>query len=58
VDLGPHAGFIIGAYASVAIILGGLIGWLMFDGMRQAAALADLEAKGVRRRSAASEPNK
>ena len=29
----------------------GLIGWLIADGRRQRAALADLEARGVRRRS-------
>ena len=53
-DLGPHAGFIVGAYSAVAVILAGLIAWLFYDGARQASALADLEAKGVRRRSAAS----
>ncbi len=51
-DLGPHAAFIWWSYASVVLTIGGLIGWLMFDGRRQAAALRDLEARGVKRRSA------
>lgn len=50
-DLGPHASFIVASYALFIVILGGLLGWLMFDGSRQRRALADLEARGVRRRS-------
>lgn len=50
-DLGPHAAFIIASYALFALVLGLLIAWLVADGRRQAAALADLEARGVRRRS-------
>jgi heme exporter protein D len=54
-DLGPHAGFIVAAYAALAVILGGLIAWLFYDGFRQASALAGLEAKGIKRRSATSD---
>lgn len=50
-DLGPHGSFIIASYAFVIAIVGGLIVWSMFDGRRQKQALADLEARGVRRRS-------
>ncbi len=50
-DLGPHAGFILASYGAVAAVVGGLIGWLVYDGRRQTKALADLEARGVRRRS-------
>ncbi len=50
-DLGPHAAFISWSYASVLLTIGGLIGWLVFDGRRQMAALRDLEARGVKRRS-------
>lgn len=50
-DLGPHAGFIWASYAAVVAVVGGLIAWLAFDGKRQARALADLEARGVKRRS-------
>lgn len=50
-DLGPHAAFIWASYAIFAIVLATLIGWLLIDGRRQADALADLEARGVKRRS-------
>ncbi|SDO39879.1 heme exporter protein D [Filomicrobium insigne] len=51
-DFGPHATFIIAAYAAVIIVLGGLIVWLIFDGFHQRRLLNELEARGVRRRSA------
>lgn len=51
-DFGPHATFIVAAYATVAIVLGGLITWLIFDGFHQRRLLDELEARGVRRRSA------
>ena len=50
-DLGPHAAFIWASYALVAIVLAGLVGWLIFDGRRQQRLLNELEARGVRRRS-------
>jgi heme exporter protein D len=50
-DLGPHAAFIIASYAVVAIVMIGLVAWLIFDGRRQRRTLDDLEARGVRRRS-------
>ncbi len=53
-DLGPHAAFIWASYALFLIVLAGLIAWLVFDGRRQERALADLEARGVKRRSARS----
>ncbi len=52
-DLGPHAGFIWASYGAVIAVIAGLVGWLVFDGHRQRKALADLEARGVRRRSEA-----
>ena len=52
VDLGPHAAFIIAAYGAVAVVLGLLLGWLVHDNRRQRRRLANLEARGVRRRSA------
>ena len=52
-NLGPHAAFIWSSYAAVAIGLAGLLTWLYVDGRKQKKALADLEARGVRRRSAA-----
>jgi heme exporter protein D len=50
--LGPHAIFIWASYGIVAVVLGGLIGWLINDGRRQQALLDELEAKGITRRSA------
>lgn len=50
-DLGPHAAFIWASYVSVAVVLAALIGWLVLDGRRQQKLLADLEARGNRRRS-------
>ena len=51
VDLGPYAGFILASYAIAAVVIAGLIGWLVLDGKRLARALADLEARGIRRRA-------
>jgi len=50
-DLGPHAAFIWSAYGAVALVLAGLIAWLILDGRVQARRLADLSARGVTRRS-------
>lgn len=52
-DLGKHAVFIWASYAAVGIAIGGLIGWLILDGRRHTARLAELEARGIRRRSSA-----
>jgi heme exporter protein D len=49
-ELGPHAGFIVAAYAAAAIVIGVLIVWVIADHRVQARALADLEAKGQGRR--------
>ena len=51
-DLGPHAETIALCYAAVGLVIGGLIAWLVADGRRLTQQLADLEARGVRRRSA------
>lgn len=51
-DLGPHAVFIWTAYAAVVVVLGALIAWHLYDGRRQRQRLVQLEARGVRRRSA------
>jgi heme exporter protein D len=54
-DLGPHAPFIIASYAIVAIVMAGLLTWLILDGRRQQRILDDLEARGIRRRSRSSD---
>jgi heme exporter protein D len=50
-DLGPHAAFIIGAYAVAVGIVVVLVGWIMLDHRQQTRALAELEARGLVRRS-------
>ena len=50
-DLGPHAVFIIAAYVVAALVVTGLIAWVMADYDAQRRLLADLEARGVTRRS-------
>ena len=54
-DLGPHAAFIIAAYATAAVVVIGLIAWVIADHDAQRRLLADLEARGVTRRSDRSE---
>ena len=53
-DLGPHAAFIWASYAAFIAIVGLLIGWILFDGRRQANALLDAERRGLKRRSASA----
>jgi heme exporter protein D len=50
-DLGPHAFFILASYAAAALILAALILNAVLDHRAQVRALADLEARGVTRRS-------
>lgn len=50
-DLGPHWGFIVGAYAVAALVLAGLVAWVVIDHRIQTRTLRDLEARGLRRRS-------
>jgi heme exporter protein D len=51
VDLGPHAGFIELAYGFAALIVTLMIVWIVVDHRRQARTLAELEARGMTRRS-------
>jgi heme exporter protein D len=55
-SLGPHAVFIWSSYAAMALGMAGLLAWLFVDGRKQKRALADFEARGVRRRSAERQP--
>ncbi|NVO12892.1 MAG: heme exporter protein CcmD [Rhodoplanes sp.] len=50
--LGPHAVFIVASYAVTLVVVMALIGSVWIDHGRQTRLLADLEARGVRRRSA------
>ncbi|APF36300.1 heme exporter protein CcmD [Chelatococcus sambhunathii] len=51
----PHAGFIIASYAFTALVIGGLVLRAIIDHRAQRRALKQLEARGVRRRSARQE---
>ena len=50
-DLGPHAAFIVIAYGLATVIVAAMIIWIVADHRRQTRSLADLEARGVTRRS-------
>jgi heme exporter protein D len=55
-DLGPHALFILAAYAVTFVAVGALAVFTVEDDRRQRRILAALEARGIRRRSAAAQP--
>jgi heme exporter protein D len=50
-DLGPHAAFIEIAYGFATVIVAALVGWIALDHRRQTRSLAELEARGLTRRS-------
>ena len=50
--LGPYASFIVTSYLLAGLVVAALILWIAFDFRRQQRALRDLEASGVKRRSA------
>jgi heme exporter protein D len=49
--LGPHAGFIIAAYAVAVLVIAALVAWVALDHRAQQRRLAALEASGATRRS-------
>ena len=50
-NLGPHADFIVAAYAVTAIVVAALLAWVTLDYSAQRRILGDLEDRGVTRRS-------
>jgi heme exporter protein D len=50
-SVGPYAVFILSAYGAAALIVAAMIAWVALDHRRQARALAELEARGITRRS-------
>ena len=44
------------AYAAAVVIIGGLVAWVLLDHRMQRRKLADLEARGVARRSEPARP--
>jgi heme exporter protein D len=55
-DLGPHADFIVTAYAIAFAVVGLLVAWVAGDYLAQKHALADLDRRGITRRSAEPRP--
>ena len=55
-DLGPHTAFIVGAYTMAMAVVAALVIWVTADHTAQTRALAELERRGVSRRSAESRP--
>jgi heme exporter protein D len=51
-----HAAFILAAYAFAGAVVGGLTAWVTLDYRMQLRRLADLEKRGVTRRSAPARP--
>jgi heme exporter protein D len=50
-NLGPHATFILSAYAAAVLIVAALVAWVVLDYRRQLRILSGLEEQGVTRRS-------
>ncbi|HEY7999102.1 MAG TPA: heme exporter protein CcmD [Pseudolabrys sp.] len=50
-NLGPHADFIVAAYAVTVFVVAGLVTWVVLDYSAQRRILGDLEQSGVTRRS-------
>jgi heme exporter protein D len=50
-DLGPHAVFILAAYAVTFVAVAALAFFIIEDDRKQRRLLADLERRGIRRRS-------
>ena len=48
--MGPHAAFIVAAYAVTALVIGGLIVRAVLDHRAQTRALGELESRGAGRR--------
>jgi heme exporter protein D len=55
-EAASHTGFIVAAYATTGAVVGGLIAWVMVDYRAQLGQLADLEKRGIVRRSASAAP--
>jgi heme exporter protein D len=51
IALGPHADFIVTAYAVAMVVIAGLIAWVLFDHRAQRRFLTELEQRGVKRRA-------
>ena len=52
-ETAAHTGFIIAAYAAAMSVIAGLCAWVILDYRAQRRVLAELERRGVTRRSSA-----
>jgi heme exporter protein D len=50
-NLGPHADFIIAAYAVTAFVVAGLVAWVVLDYSAQRRILDAFEERGITRRA-------
>jgi heme exporter protein D len=50
-----HAAYVAIAYSAAALLIGGLIVWIITDQRARKREIAELEARGVRRRAKAKE---
>jgi len=57
-NLGPHAAFIVSAYGLATLIVVAMIALIVVDHRRQTRSLAELEARGVTRRSSPLRPHR
>ena len=55
-DLGPHAAFIFAAYGVTFVAVAALALFIVEDDRKQRRLIAELERKGIRRRSAEPKP--
>jgi heme exporter protein D len=54
-DLGPHAAFIFAAYGVTLVAVAALALFIVEDDRKQRRLIAELERKGIRRRSAGAQ---
>jgi heme exporter protein D len=54
----PHLEFIVASYVAAVAVVGALTAWVMLDYRTQRRALADLELRGLTRRSAPARPER
>jgi heme exporter protein D len=50
-ELGPYAAFIVAAYSLTLAVVAALVVWVLLDYRTQRRILADLETRGLTRRS-------
>ncbi len=50
-NLGPHADFIVAAYAVTAFVIAALVAWVLLDYSAQRRLLGDLDDRGITRRA-------